>query len=269
MKTPKGRRLFLSYAWKDDQPFVERLYEDLAKLGYDPWMDKEDMPSRGRTLPSEVEEQIQLCDWVIAVMGPAAITSEACRAERAFALNAGKVITAILRCGSHDKSPPCDYSILPLELSRYFVPDFRPPRPYEVALDELQRVLQDPPVIPGRLFDVPALPPRLQYRPDELRPLCESLTAQELNETMVITSARHIGLQGMGGVGKTVMAGLAARDYTVRRQFQNGILWFTFGRQPDVLMEVQKALTTTAVIARTFSRRECSLDECSKRRNAC
>src|SRR5215469_5114742 len=235
MNKPSAARLFFSYAWKDDQPFVVHLYGDLTKLGYDVWMDKQNMPSRGRTLPSEVKEQLQLCDRVIAVMGPAAIASEACRAERAFALTAGKVITAVLRLG--------DYGSLPGELSQYFVPDFRPSRLYEVALAELQRVLQDTPVTPGRLFDVPALPPRVSYRPDELRPLCELLTTQELKEATVITSAQHLGLEGMGGVGKSVMAGLAARDYTVRRQFQNGIVWLTFGRQPDLLTEVQKTLT--------------------------
>jgi len=234
MSGPKGIRLFLSYAWKDDQPFVEHLYNDLQKLGYDPWMDRKNMPSRGRSLPREVEEQLQLCNRVIAVIGPEALVSEACRAERAFAYGAGKIVTAILRLG--------DYRMLPPELSQYFVSDFRVSRPYEAALDELHRVLQDPPVIPGRLFDVPALPAHLQHRPDELGALRGSLTAAEFNEAKVITSAGHVGLQGMAGVGKTVMAALAARDYTVRRQFQDGIIWLTFGREPNVLGQLQKAL---------------------------
>ena len=152
MSKSSNNRLFISYAWKDDQPFVERIYNDLLMLGYDAWMDKMNMPSRGRSLPREVEEQLQARDRVIAVMGPEAIVSEACQAERAFAFNAGKVVTAILRLG--------DYKELPAQLSQYFVPDFRISRPYEAALDELQRVLQEPPVIPGRLFDVPALPDR-------------------------------------------------------------------------------------------------------------
>ena len=234
MSRQSNTRIFISYASKDDQPFVERLYDDLQRLGYDPWMDKRNMPSRGRSLPREVEEQLQACDRVIAVMGTGSIASEACRAERAFAFNAGKVVTALLRLG--------DYKTLPLEISRYFVPDFRASRPYEAALDELRRVLQDPPVVPGRLFDVPALPPHLQHRPEELGALRESLTAGELRKTTAITSAGHVGIQGMGGVGKTVMAVLAARDYTVRRQFQNGIIWLTFGRQPNVLRQIRKTL---------------------------
>src|SRR5881396_70073 len=99
--SPNKTTVFISYAWKDDQPFVERLFNDLQRLGYDPWMDKKNMSSRGRSLPREIQEKLQTCDRVIAVMGPGAITSEACRAERAFALNSGKVIAAILRQGDY------------------------------------------------------------------------------------------------------------------------------------------------------------------------
>jgi hypothetical protein len=81
-------------------------------------MDKKNMPSRGRSLPREVEEQLQACDRVIAVMGPEAITSDACRAERAFASSAGKVVTAILRLG--------DYKTLPAELSTLLDRNFSP-----------------------------------------------------------------------------------------------------------------------------------------------
>jgi hypothetical protein len=104
-------RLFIAYARKDDkkQLFVERLYSDLQRLGYDPWMYKKNIPSRGRSLLARSEEQLQACDRVIAVMGPEALTSEACRAERAFASNVCKVVTAILCQG--------DYKMLPTELS--------------------------------------------------------------------------------------------------------------------------------------------------------
>ena len=155
------------------------------------------MPSRGRSLAREVEEQLQACDRVIAVIGPQSIRSEACKAERAFAFNAGKVVTAILCKG--------EYPMLPPELSRYFIPDFQS-RPYEAALDELQR-LEAPPAIPGQLFDVPAPPPYLQNRPNELSALRESITAAELKEITAITSAGHVGLLGMGGVGKNGACG--------------------------------------------------------------
>jgi len=58
MSRPSGTRIFISYAWKDDQPFVGRLYDDLQRLGYDPRMDRKNMPSRGRTLPQEVVSKL-------------------------------------------------------------------------------------------------------------------------------------------------------------------------------------------------------------------
>lgn len=46
----------------------------------------------------------------------------------------------------------------------------------------------------------------------------------------------------MGGVGKTVMAVLVARDYGAPPT-QKGSIWLTFGRQLDVPTEIQKALS--------------------------
>lgn len=223
--------VFIAYAWKDDQPFVERLYNDLERLGYDPWMDKKNMPSRGRTLPQEVVSKLNDCDRVVAVIGPEALKSEACQAERDYAFDKGKVFTAILR--------PGDYKSLPPQVSTFFVPDVRASRPYKVALDEFLRVLADRPVIPGRLFDVPP-PPHLQHRPEEVRALCDALTAKKL-KPIAVTSPGCVGLQGMGGVGKTVVAALAARDYTVRRTFKDGIIWLTLGQRPDLPAELRQA----------------------------
>jgi len=141
MSSPSKAKILISYAWKEDQPFVERLYGNLLRLGCDPWVDKEKMPGRGRSLARQVLEQLQACDGVIAVIGLAAITAESCQAERAFAFNASKVVTAILRLGDYTTSPP--------EPSRCFVQDFRVSRVSEAALDESQRILQDSPMIPG------------------------------------------------------------------------------------------------------------------------
>ena len=224
--------IFLSYAWRDDQPFVQRLYRDLRADGYHPWMDKTDMPSRGRSLPREVIGKLDECDRIIAVMGPAAIKSEACQAEREYAFGKGKVLTAVLRLG--------EYKALPPELAKFFVPDFREPRPYKAALDELLRVLQDKPVPPGPLFDVPAAPPHLQHRPEELRLLREAITAAELRP-VAITSTGHVAVHGMGGIGKTVLAAMVAKDYTVRRTFLDGVIWLTFGQHPDLRSKLQQA----------------------------
>jgi hypothetical protein len=97
--------LFLSYAWSDDQPFVQRLCKDLRLRGYEVWMDTEDMPTRGRTLPQEIAKQLDDCGRVITVIGPGAIKSDACQAERQYAFERGKVVTAILRLGDYKSLP--------------------------------------------------------------------------------------------------------------------------------------------------------------------
>ena len=75
-------RLFLSYGWKDDQPFVKGLYDDLYDRGYDPWMDVHNMPSRGRTLPQEVIDNLSACERVIAVIGLSQLHEELLSAYR-------------------------------------------------------------------------------------------------------------------------------------------------------------------------------------------
>jgi hypothetical protein len=166
-------KLFLSYAWADGQPFVLQLHTDLKARGFEPWMDSENMPNRGRPLPQEVITELTQCDRVIAVIGPGSLVSEACNAERAFAFSVGKIVTAILRFG--------EYSTVPAEVAGDFVPDFREARPYDKALTELLRVLAEPAVEPAPLFDVPALPPHLQLRPVELLALRSALRSKALN----------------------------------------------------------------------------------------
>ncbi|QIR41002.1 hypothetical protein HCG51_32855 [Tolypothrix sp. PCC 7910] len=44
-----------------------------------------------------------------------------------------------------------------------------------------------------------------------------------------------MGVQGMGGIGKTVLATALARDEEVRKAFPDGVLWVTFGQTPQIL----------------------------------
>ncbi|MEA5419162.1 NB-ARC domain-containing protein [Spirulina sp. CCNP1310] len=53
-----------------------------------------------------------------------------------------------------------------------------------------------------------------------------------------------MGVQGMGGLGKTVLAAALARDNEVRRQFPDGIIWLTVGTNPDCLALYQRLANT-------------------------
>ena len=51
----------------------------------------------------------------------------------------------------------------------------------------------------------------------------------------ITSTARRVGLQGMGGIGKTVLATALARDEQVRKAFPDGVLWVTIGQTPKLL----------------------------------
>ena len=44
-----------------------------------------------------------------------------------------------------------------------------------------------------------------------------------------------MGVQGMGGIGKTVLAAALAHDSEVRQAFPDGIYWLTVGQKPNLL----------------------------------
>src|SRR5262249_5783641 len=68
----------------------------------------------------------------------------------------------------------------------------------------------------------------------------------DVNTPTVITSARQTtALQGMGGVGKSVLAAAFARACTTRRVFTHGIVWVSLGQEPQlqrVIDEIAQAL---------------------------
>ncbi|MBW4611140.1 MAG: hypothetical protein KME22_29025 [Hassallia sp. WJT32-NPBG1] len=88
----------------------------------------------------------------------------------------------------------------------------------------------------GQLIgDVPNLPPHFLPREEQLNPLKNKVLA-DTNQPVAITGkSRSVGVQGMGGIGKTVLATALARDEEVRRAFPDGVIWITFGQTPQIL----------------------------------
>lgn len=93
-------KLFLSYARADDLGFVNRLYDDLTRLGYAVWWDKMSMPSRALQFLQEIRDAIEESDRLILVVGLHALESTYVRAEWEYALSICRVVTPILRSGS-------------------------------------------------------------------------------------------------------------------------------------------------------------------------
>jgi TIR domain/NB-ARC domain len=86
----------------------------------------------------------------------------------------------------------------------------------------------------ARLHGVPKLPPHYLPREEDLAGLKRRLLVGV--ESVAITGqGQAVGVQGMGGIGKTVLATALANDSEVRQAFPDGIYWLTIGQKPDVL----------------------------------
>ncbi len=88
----------------------------------------------------------------------------------------------------------------------------------------------------GRLVNVPALPPHYLLRPADLAALKVKVLAAAAGPVGVTGRALPIGVQGMGGIGKSVLAAALAYDENVRAAFPDGIYWLELGQTPNLLL---------------------------------
>ena len=226
--------VFISYARGDDEPFVKRLCSDLMEAGFSIWWDRISMPSRGLTFLREIQDAINISEHLILVVGPAAVKSDYVRAEWEYALSTCKVINPLLRLGNYDLLPP--------ELSKYDTPDFRANTQYETKFSRLLAQLKEPIAPLGELFGVHNLPPHFLPRLNEIDSLTEMLL-MDSHKPVVMTSAHQTAaLQGMGGIGKSVLAAAFTRTCEARRNFPDGIIWLPFSQKSqsgDVLANIR------------------------------
>jgi hypothetical protein len=141
------------------------------------------------------------------------------------------VVTPILRLGDYDISVPGKLALLHCE-------DFRDDANYASALGKLVANLKRPNPKLGALFAVPNLPPHFLGRPDLMRRVRDALLV-DLQKPQVITGAdAKVGMQGMGGIGKSVLAAALARNREVRQSYPDGIAWIACGQNltDDVLL---------------------------------
>jgi hypothetical protein len=228
-----GRRVFISYARDDDEPFVQRLHRDLTKYGFEVWWDRRSMPSRGRSYLQELRDAIRRCERLIVVIGPKAVQSQFVCVELQHAAYFGLSIVPILRLG--------DFSLIPSEifsaevqllhdedLSKLHAIEFTPSRSYGSALADLLRVLQVPPhPLAPLLTAVPALPKHF-VPPVEAFEKLSALVLEDVQSAAVITPDRQVSaLWGMAGVGKSVLAATLANSMRARRSFDHGIVWIS------------------------------------------
>ena len=79
----------------------------------------------------------------------------------------------------------------------------------------------------GRVYvSVPPLPENFVDRPDEQERLRQALIADTESRSIALTA-----LEGMGGIGKTVLVQAVCHDEAVQRAFPDGIFWTTVGQE--------------------------------------
>lgn len=222
-----SQSVFISYCRDDDEPFAKQLHKNLTRAGFEVWWDRVSMPSRRLTFYQEIADAIRSHDRLILVVGPKAAVSASVRQEWQWALRLDKPITPILRKG--------DYTHLPGELSALQCDDFRDNAQYRIQLAKLVENLRRPEPPLGALFGVPSLPPHFLDRPDLLCQVKNALLADLKKPVVITASDARVGMHGMGGIGKSVLAAAIAHDREVRRSYPNGIIWLTIGQQPDLV----------------------------------
>ncbi len=262
LSIPSRPKAFISYSRKDAKPFSKRLYDDLKGHGIDAWLDLQEMPS-GDTFITEVDRAIQRTDYFLLVFTPGAIQSDFCRDEWKKALEHYKPIIPLLLKG--------DYSDLPKEVNiqQNDARDFSREENYDEELARLISQLSIVPRPPGSLPSAPDLPRNYLARQVQLGELRRILTA---HKTTVLTSVtKKVGVEGMGGVGKSVIAAALTRDYFVRRSFPDGVFWLSFGTEPSLVqiwirardwLGGNRKTFTDAMEARDFFAKQTADKEC-------
>ncbi len=107
-------------------------------------------------------------------------------------------------------------------------------------------------------YNLPTLPERYQPRPSDIDAARTELLGSNL-KVGIVSARQAIGLRGMGGVGKTVLAAALAHDPIVRNHFIDGIYWLTFGQKVSILAKA-------AELAKELTGEEASIDNVQQAR---
>jgi hypothetical protein len=93
--------------------------------------------------------------------------------------------------------------------------------------------------LPGPIYaGLPNLPDVYRPREADLRAPQASLIKSDRNDG-IVGQSRAVGLRGMGGVGKTLLAAALVHAADVRLAFPYGIVWLTIGRTANAMVQLR------------------------------
>ena len=239
MSTPSNTSVFISYARKDGAPLAQRLQRDLSEQGFDAWLDTERLVG-GAIWTTEIERAIDKSGVLLALMTPGSYVSEICRAEQLRSLRRGKRVIPLLAQRGSD---------VPLHLEAKQYRDFTGAKPYaaqfKLLLEDIRLGRNAVPLRPEfrtTYVTAPPLPRNYVERPDALARLRNAVVTHGSGPSIALTA-----LEGMGGIGKTILAQALSHDEVVQQAFPDGVIWSTTGKEPTYdlatrMKEVRRAL---------------------------
>jgi WD40 repeat protein len=231
--------IFISYAHADASEVAARLWQDLSREGFDVWFDRRRIAG-GASWTTEIETALDGCDILLALLTAGSYASDLCRAEQLRGLRKGKRVIPLL-------VQPASEIPLHLESKNYQV--FTGTKAYT---DQLAILIGDI----GRgasgvelkedfrrtYVTAPPLPRNYVPRTEAITGLVSVLITDNVGPTIALTA-----LEGMGGIGKTVLAQALCHEEAVQQAFPDGLVWVTLGKESarilkDQLREIGKAL---------------------------
>lgn len=238
MGTLGHKSVFISYSRKDGAELAQRLQSDLRKEGFEAWLDTQRIGG-GAVWTKEIEAALDEAEYVIALLTNGSYLSEICRAEQLRALRKGKCVIPLKAQRGAE---------VPLHLEGENYRDFTPGDQYTRAFDLLLSDLRGRkgsrlrPEFRSTYVTAPPLPINFVERPEAVAALRNFLIADEGGSCIALTA-----LEGMGGIGKTVLAQAICHDEVVQEAFPDGVIWVTIGKESTFdaltrMREVGKAL---------------------------
>jgi hypothetical protein len=195
--------------------------------------------SGGASWTREIETELDQANYVLALLTSGSYVSEICRAEQLRSLRKGRCVIPLLAQRGAD---------IPLHLETKNYRDFTISGKYTNSFGELLGDIDSGNGVPLRqefrqtYVTVPPLPVNYVDRSEAISTLRDALITDDGGRHIALTA-----LQGMGGIGKTILAQALCHDEVVQEAFPDGVIWITVGKDPTFdaltrMREVGRAL---------------------------
>jgi len=221
--------IFISYARKDEECFVEFIYNTLTNSGMKIWWDRKNMPSRELVFTEAIGQAILSSERFLLFVGSNTQNSDYVSAELEYAQKVGCCVFTILYGQVSDNSDM--FGSLPTRLRRSHVYNFVKNKNYERELDLFQKNISEPLSPLAELYGVFKEPIGYVQRKEDFDKL-ENIMFDSRPEGI---GGKSCAIFGMAGSGKSTLAASFCRSSYSRRQFPDGIVWISVKQDYDLL----------------------------------